>query len=320
MRKWGYLVEADAKSRQLLKQFRSTKSLEDEIAWLTSEIRSGNTKLHASLLKAQARQLGPRSIEIDDERDEIEESAGRALFVFAWADAEERNDRPASFGGDYMDLAPATPRRAIRSGKALIKAIETNNRPFNINQLYWVAENMPGRHRRTPTAEDFGHYLAAEALGHGVSWTDNHPDPEITVPHWDFDLLESSILDESGFNIHYDLESAIKYGNLRPRNHNIKPDVVDVKITKRTVQILIAGSVNLDAMNELLERRYGLTFVSSARGRMLPSITYYNYKKEQEQEEPVQYEPPPTVARPFANPRTPRERAADQAYKRKKRP
>lgn len=37
-------------------------------------------------------------------------------------------------------------------------------------------------------AREFGHYLAMQALGHGVSWFDDHARFDLTVPHSEFYL------------------------------------------------------------------------------------------------------------------------------------
>jgi len=178
MQKWGYLLESDKDSRLLYQKWQQSQSSADQQAWLRYERRSGQDV--ATVLKDNA----PPIRDVEDVKDEVTEGAARGLFLFAWADREEQHGTNLG-GGEIDDMAPATPRRATRSGAALIKSIERLNR-LSINQLYWVAQNMPGRHHRHPEPELFGHYLAAEALGHGVAWSDNHPDPDIKLPHWDF--------------------------------------------------------------------------------------------------------------------------------------
>jgi hypothetical protein len=175
--KWEHLFEADSRDQELLRVWKDSGLKSDLDAWLVALSRS---RTAAASLKANA----PSRNKVEDVRDEVEKSAGRALFAFAWADNEERAGN--SHGGiDIYDVLPPTPRRALRSGKALIRRIERLNR-LSISQLYWAAITMPGRHTRESIPGDFGFGLAATSLGHGVGWDDNHPDPEITYPHWEF--------------------------------------------------------------------------------------------------------------------------------------
>jgi len=110
--------------------------------------------------------------------DEFVESAARAFFVSAWADAAE--EQGESFSGmQLMDVAPPTPDEVIEHAARFIKSVEKLN-GRSIDELYAEAANAPDEadHSREPTPSEFGHYLAMEAMGHGVSWYDDHPEPE----------------------------------------------------------------------------------------------------------------------------------------------
>ena len=179
MKPWEYLVESDTRSRELLKTWQQSGSEQDFQAWLRS-LRGRNV---LSLLKANA------PARPEDVSDDIAEALGDGLYLFAWADAFDAEGDGLGAGMDYADHVPPTPRRALRSGGALLKAIERQNRPLTISQLYWVAQNMPGRHSRDVTPKTFGFAYAAESLGQGISWSDDHPDPEIATPHWEFSTL-----------------------------------------------------------------------------------------------------------------------------------
>lgn len=107
--------------------------------------------------------------------DEFVESAARAFFVSAWANAAE--EQGESFSGmQLMDVAPATPNEVIEHAARFIKSVEKLN-GRSIDELYDEAANAPGKYYRDPDPSEFGHYLAMEAMGHGVNWYDNHPVP-----------------------------------------------------------------------------------------------------------------------------------------------
>jgi len=118
-------------------------------------------------------------------RAEIIEAAARAAYVSAWADwAEEQGE---SLRGELMDQAPNTPLAAKKWARKLIAAMEKMNGQ-KIDKIYAHAAAMPHTsswHKRA-TAADFGHYTAMQALGHGVSWGDDHPDHGFLIPSADF--------------------------------------------------------------------------------------------------------------------------------------
>lgn len=106
----------------------------------------------------------------------------RAFWVDAWASREEEEGRrPAGPGEDLMDAAPPTPAVAIHFARKYAKDFQTAN-DADLMALYERAAGMPGKHDEEPTEEAFGHYIAMEAMGHGVSWADDHPDHGFVVP------------------------------------------------------------------------------------------------------------------------------------------
>lgn len=114
----------------------------------------------------------------------------RAIWVTAYADWAE--EAPASTqrrlqasglmparGQDWCDVAPAAPRPdTMQAAKELVRLFEEVN-GRSLEELATMAQ----RAHQPPTgwllgnadAELFGHYLAMQALGHGVSWFDDHP-------------------------------------------------------------------------------------------------------------------------------------------------
>ncbi len=117
-------------------------------------------------------------------RTEIIDSAARAFFVQAWASwcDEHPKAQPRAGGGqDWMEHSPPTPPFARKLGVSLIDAIERKN-GSDIETIYKRVAAMPGKHYREPTPDQFGHYLAMEVLGHGVGWSDDHPDHGLKLP------------------------------------------------------------------------------------------------------------------------------------------
>jgi hypothetical protein len=142
----------------------------------------------------------------------IAESIARTLFVCAYADAVENGelDAPgASMGEDWMNIAPETPPEFLHEAFRLIGRIEQLNRMSLVCLLAQAAkadgvvycEDLPDGSRRglveypdipdiPDTAREqytyvsqFGHCLAMQSLGHGVSWFDDHAKFELKTPH-----------------------------------------------------------------------------------------------------------------------------------------
>jgi hypothetical protein len=126
--------------------------------------------------------------EYPDVMDEIVNAMARVLFVQAYAAQEEEAGRSIGGGQDWMDHAPATSAAAGYAAMKLAIEVEKRNM-LGLNTLYGAcAAYYPEQHRKKPTPEDFGHYLAMQALGHGVSWDDDHPDPGLQLPYIEFNL------------------------------------------------------------------------------------------------------------------------------------
>lgn len=113
----------------------------------------------------------------DFDRDEVVQAASRAFFVDAWT------NRAAALGHTFpgenlMDVAPENPEDVQEWGTRFIQTVERLN-DKDIRLLYEEAAGAgtPSDHRTEPTPETFGHYLAMQSLGHGVSWYDDHPEP-----------------------------------------------------------------------------------------------------------------------------------------------
>jgi hypothetical protein len=134
----------------------------------------------------------------------VVDGMARALYVTAYADAVENHEIAGSGAGageDWMDVAPATPdyardhalmlagRLAEKNGMSLVcllyqagkaDGIDTDAKPLEADAPYWY-ERRESRH--VNYAEAFGHYLAMQSLGHGVSWFDNHGRFDLKTPY-----------------------------------------------------------------------------------------------------------------------------------------
>jgi hypothetical protein len=133
--------------------------------------------------------------------------AAKAFFVTAYADFVEEADssdndldddarearkelpRPGA-GEDWMDYAPEPPPAAFALAGELWASLETANK-VSVYVLAERAEQADTEHMAKChkckangfDAEEFGHYLAMQAMGHGVSWFDDHGDFELEIPH-----------------------------------------------------------------------------------------------------------------------------------------
>lgn len=128
--------------------------------------------------------------------DPILEGMARALYVQAWADRQKERGKTYP-GQNLMDVAPKTPIGAYLEAAILIGKLETVNR-MSLYCLLAKAARADGRPNPEPDCayywnpnycKDFGHYIAMQALGHGVSWSDDHAEFGLIVPHIEFSLF-----------------------------------------------------------------------------------------------------------------------------------
>jgi len=132
-----------------------------------------------------------------NEQEEILDGMARAFWVQWYANATERlflaegppwlpptmpdgDEWPTASGGeDWMDVAPATPLSAIKAAAKLWGAVVHDNAVPALSAVL-------ARPEVDSALELFGHYLAMEALGHGVGWSDSHDDHGLKLPYADF--------------------------------------------------------------------------------------------------------------------------------------
>jgi len=145
-------------------------------------------------------------------REEIVENMARAFFVDAYITHAEDGGKPydgnghpcpgcnlfapweseeeggehetAGPGQDWYDVLDGidTPPGALAFAEEAARKIEAEGGGL-LPGLYLYTCALPGKHLKTPDAEAFGRNLAMQFMGHGVSWSDDHPDFDFEIPN-----------------------------------------------------------------------------------------------------------------------------------------
>ncbi len=115
-------------------------------------------------------------------RESIKERMARTLFLCAIADQSEALGYSGPAGGDWDDFAPETREVAGRAADGLIRVMEAVNHGARITQLFARARRENPDLTFEKALEDFAHYTAMQAQGHGVSWDDNHEPFDMDYP------------------------------------------------------------------------------------------------------------------------------------------
>lgn len=115
----------------------------------------------------------------------------RALWVTSYADwveslpiAQQRELGPGA-GGEWNDAAPDSPTSALLAAEDLYTAITRANYGKTPGELLDLAAAVDRKRITAEYADSFGHYLAMMALGHGVSWFDDHAQFKMKVPRFE---------------------------------------------------------------------------------------------------------------------------------------
>jgi hypothetical protein len=131
---------------------------------------------------------------------DILEGMARAIWVTSWASwleelsKDERRElgQPVSLSGvDLDEAAPESPASALAAAEDLYLLIERANAPKDVGELFQKACEADGCAWNAENADLFGHYLAMQAMGEGVSWFDDHEAFPLKMP-------------PRGFEAHYD--------------------------------------------------------------------------------------------------------------------
>lgn len=123
---------------------------------------------------------------------DILEGMTRSIWVVSYADwvrslpIKERKKLSPGPGGDWDDVTPDSPPSALMAAESLYTLIEKANHKTP-GELLLVAVRADGRDQPGSArfAESFGHHLAMQALGTGVSWFDDHGKFPLKVPHFE---------------------------------------------------------------------------------------------------------------------------------------
>jgi hypothetical protein len=117
-------------------------------------------------------------------QDPIINGMARILFVLEWSDREDEQGR--HYPGQALEhVAPETPREAFDAAHNLAGRFEQLN-GMALVRLLRQAADADGRKPDDRYADDFGHYITMQALGHGVSWFDDHARFPIRFPRFEF--------------------------------------------------------------------------------------------------------------------------------------
>lgn len=125
-------------------------------------------------------------------RNDILKHAALAFFGSAYADAADAAGQPLR--GEIMDQLPeCIDPMALRYSNSLIASTERAN-TCTIADLFAMVQGISDGDRECTPAM-FGHYLAMQAMGHGVGLHDafgSDVSDRVTVPHVEFgyDMLE----------------------------------------------------------------------------------------------------------------------------------
>lgn len=118
------------------------------------------------------------------------EGAAKALFVSNWADEQERqvengtlDSLPWPPGSEIMNYAPGIPLEAYIEAGRLLGILESAN---NCSVFVLCARAALADNVENIDYELFGHCVAMQAMGHGVSWFDDHAKFEVKIPHFEF--------------------------------------------------------------------------------------------------------------------------------------
>lgn len=126
-------------------------------------------------------------------QDAFREGAARAFWsdLYMTAVEELQDEEPDLYdelspgpGGDWDSLVPEIPPEAYRDAEAFEREVKTANNVDAIDKLMREAARADGVTLEDLDADEFGWGLAMPALGHGVSWFDDHGDFLLKLPHW----------------------------------------------------------------------------------------------------------------------------------------
>jgi hypothetical protein len=113
----------------------------------------------------------------------LEEGTAKALWATIWADQMEELGLSSHLSGtEITDVMPEVPNEARALAEKFLAEVEKLNS------------------KKLDDDEELGWYLAMEAMGHRVSWNDDHEEHGLQLPHLDnnelADAADSAVRDE----------------------------------------------------------------------------------------------------------------------------
>lgn len=123
----------------------------------------------------------------------IMDGMASALWATAWADHVEEHGCESLSGMQIEDAMPIVPEAADRMAAELVAEFESKNGK-SIEELFKDAVAADETEGKSCAGEEesFGHDLAMQAMGHGVSWFDDHAEFPIKFPR-NFDNFDLRI-------------------------------------------------------------------------------------------------------------------------------
>jgi hypothetical protein len=125
--------------------------------------------------------------------EEIRRNMAIAFFASAWADqCEESGDASILSGKEILSIMPADiDPAAIHAARTLEMGVLSHNKSFTClaGALDWLETVCPEGGDRDRTPEMLGHYMAMQAMGHGVGLHDafgQSAADEINIPYVEF--------------------------------------------------------------------------------------------------------------------------------------
>jgi hypothetical protein len=117
------------------------------------------------------------------EEAEILRGIPSGVWADHWANEQEENGK-SFFGKDIIDEAPPPPASAKKWAKEVANKIVAMNNGQSLSRLFLRVKQNGYPH----DAEHFGYHLGMQAVGHGVSWSDDTrlPHDAIKIPSMEF--------------------------------------------------------------------------------------------------------------------------------------
>lgn len=137
----------------------------------------------------------------------IIDAIARTLWVQYWADEhdnlaqdDEEHELPWNGGDNLHEVAPRTPEEAWLEAGIVVGRFEERN-GIQVDAAWAVALKRDGKDWESldlgetgKSKEEFGHYLAMEALGSGVCWEDRHASHGFGVPTHEMSYMPEVVL------------------------------------------------------------------------------------------------------------------------------